>query len=358
MNLNPIEKLFKKASTVGLNEKKKDVIRQEILLFMKKNPLKKESMKKRWFGFYVADFSNVRLKTPAIMLAGMLLFLLVSGGITSAKASFALPGDFLYPVKLDFNEKIKEVLAFSDEAKLSVHIKLAQVRLQEFVKLSVQGRINGDNETQINSNFKNHSDKVFEYTGKLNTTNSSKKIEITATNFEASLRAQSIIIDGLQKNTADKSISSIVSNIENATSKISDFSADLNNKKDVNIKPSDRDKNIQEKISTIQDSVKNVKKLIQKNKVNIGSKAVSQSEDNLNLVQQKIDEGKNKLSKNQDDYKGLNSSLQEASVIAQESKYLIDAKNKLGVDIPININPKNNSNNKTNKKNNGIKNGL
>lgn len=355
MNLNPIEKLFKKASTVGLDEKKKDIIRQEILLFMKKNPLEKESMKKRLFGFYVADFNNVRLKTPAVVLAGMLLFLLVGGGITSAKASSALPGDLLYPVKLGFNEKIKEVLAFSDEAKLSVYIKLAQVRLQEFGELSVQGRINSDNETQINSNFKNHSDKVLEYIGKLNTTNNSKEVEITAINFEASLRAQSIIIDGLQKNTTDKPTNYIISSIEDATSKISDFSADLNNRKDVNIKPSDRDRNIQEKISTIQDSVKIVKKLIQKNKVNIGSEAVSQSEDNLNLVQQKIDEGKNKLSKNQDDYKGLNSSLQEASVITQESKYLIDAKNNLKVNIPININSKNRS---IDKKNNGIKDGL
>ena len=86
-----------------------------------------------------------------------------------------------------------------------------------------------------------------------------------------------------------------------------------------------------------KESVKKVKNLIEDKRSNIDSETILQSENNLFLVQQKIDEGRNKLSQDGGDYWGSISSLQEASVIAQQSKYLIDAKTRLGVDIPINI---------------------
>lgn len=353
MNYEPIEKIFKIADTVKLDKKKKDIIHQEILLFMKRNPLKEKNLRKKWFGFYIPNINNFRLKSPAVVLVGIMFFLLM-GGVAKVKADSALPGDVFYSMKLGFNEKIKEAFAFSDEAKLNLYIELSEVRLQEFGKLSVQGKINSSNEAQINGNFKNHSDKISEYINKLNLKKNTEKAEKVITNFEASLKAQSIIINGLQKNTDDTN-SVIISSVKDVTSKISNFNADLNNSKDNNIKPLDKDKNIQEKISTIQNSVTKVRKLMEKNKAKIGSKAVSQSEDNLNLVQQKIDEVKNKLLENKNDYKGLSSSLHEASIIVQQSKYLIEAKENLGVDIPININSKNNLDNKKEKESNNSK---
>src|SRR3989344_2537667 len=310
MNRDPVENLFKKADDVKLDKKKKDIIRQEVLFFMQKNPYQEGSVKKRWFDFYLPHSNNFRLKTSMVMFTVMFLFLL-AGGVATVKADSTLPGDFLYPIKLGFNEKIKEMLAFSDESKLS-------------------------------------------------TTKDTEKAEAAITDFEASLRAQGIIINGLQKKTGNTVANSIANSVEDTASLMSNFNANLNNRKDTNIKPSDRDKNIQEKISAIQNSVEKVRKLIQKNGANIGNEAILQSEDNLNLVQQKIDEGKNKLSKDQDDYQGLHSSLQEASVIAQESRYLINAKNNLKVNIPININPKKNPPNtpdENNKKNDRTKNG-
>ena len=359
MNRDPVENFFKKADDVKLDKKKKDIIRQEVLFFMQKNPYQEGSVKKRWFDFYLPHSNNFRLKTSMVMFTVMFLFLL-AGGVATVKADSTLPGDFLYPIKLGFNEKIKEMLAFSDESKLNAHIEFAKVRLQEFEKLSAQGRINSNNETQINNNFKNQSDKVSEYISKLSTTKDTEKAEAAITDFEASLRAQGIIINGLQKKTGNTAANSIANSVEDTASLMSNFNANLNNRKDTNIKPSDRDKNIQEKISAIQNSVEKVRKLIQKNGANIGNEAILQSEDNLNLVQQKIDEGKSKLSKDQDDYQGLHSSLQEASVIAQESRYLINAKNNLKVNIPININPKKNPPNtpdENNKKNDRTKNG-
>src|SRR3989344_7358231 len=96
MNLDPIEKLFKNANKVALDPNKKAEMRQEVLRFMKNNPMKEGGMLTRWFNF----------KTPVVALAGMLIFLSI-GGIASVQANGSLPGDFLYPVKVGFNEKIE-----------------------------------------------------------------------------------------------------------------------------------------------------------------------------------------------------------------------------------------------------------
>ena len=98
MDFDPIEKLFKKGKEVALNERKKDAMQREILMFMEKNPINGGAPKKSWFGF----FGHFRLKTPMVSLASIMLVLLV-GGITSVSANSALPGNFLYPVKVGFN---------------------------------------------------------------------------------------------------------------------------------------------------------------------------------------------------------------------------------------------------------------
>ncbi len=338
MNLDPIEKIFKPAQKVGLEEKRKDAIHQEVLRFMKAHPLTQEHMQQRnWFGFMVANMNGFKLRIPAVALASLMLFLSV-GGIASVKASFALPGDVLYPMKVGFNEKIEEVLAFSDTAKLNLNIRLAELRLQEAEKLTIQGRFNGSQETQLNSDFQDRVRKVSLYANQLHGVEDEKKLEVASVNFEAMLRAHGIIIDGLHKNTPHQASGPLVGNIESITSHISMGGAVSNNisKDSKQTSNQDNEKNIQEKISAVEKSVTAIKKLIEDNKAKIGPQGVSQLEDNLNLVQQNIDEGRRHIQTN-NDYQSSASSLRRASVIVQESKYLIDAKNRLGVNVPINI---------------------
>ncbi len=85
----------------------------------------------------------------------------------------------------------------------------------------------------------------------------------------------------------------------------------------------------------MENSLGAVKKLINANKKSLGQDAVAQSEHNVNLVQQRLDQVKE--NNNASDYPTAISSLQEAGIIAQESKDLINAKKKLKVNISVDI---------------------
>jgi hypothetical protein len=61
--------------------------------------------------------------------------------------------------------------------------------------------------------------------------------------------------------------------------------------------------------------------------------------DNVKLLEQKVAEAKNNIQKNITDYQSSISSLQEADVLAKQSKELIKAKASLRINIPINILP-------------------
>ena len=70
------------------------------------------------------NFLHLRVLAPLLIV----LVVLVGSG-TAYAAAGALPGDTLYPIKINVNEKVAEALATTPQAKVEVHAKLAQKRL-------------------------------------------------------------------------------------------------------------------------------------------------------------------------------------------------------------------------------------
>ncbi len=89
------------------------------------------------------------------------LFLLVTflcTGVLSYSAETALPGDPLYAVKTQFNENFQSFLTFSPESKAKLEATLAEKRLVEIQKLTVSDRLSLDSKTELQEDFKKHSD--------------------------------------------------------------------------------------------------------------------------------------------------------------------------------------------------------
>ncbi|MFI5205405.1 MAG: DUF5667 domain-containing protein, partial [Candidatus Paceibacterales bacterium] len=153
MSLDNVDNFLKKSKAVTLDENKKAAIGQEILRFMKANPIQeRKGLLSRVYALPIFSYRPL-----AITLASLLLCVLV-GGVASASATAALPGDLLYPVKVGFNEKIMQALAFSQKDKLQVSINLAQTRLQETEKLMVSNKLTSQNEAQLEVGFKDQAD--------------------------------------------------------------------------------------------------------------------------------------------------------------------------------------------------------
>lgn len=71
------------------------------------------------------------------LTAGLATIILVAVGGISASAEQALPGDWLYPVKLHMNERLLAALQFGSEAEASFDTKLITRRLEEAEALAV-----------------------------------------------------------------------------------------------------------------------------------------------------------------------------------------------------------------------------
>ena len=72
------------------------------------------------------------------MPALLALLLLIGGGVTLV-AEQSIPGDFLYPVKINFNEEVRSLLAVTDQDEARWQTEAAERRLSEAETLTERG---------------------------------------------------------------------------------------------------------------------------------------------------------------------------------------------------------------------------
>lgn len=96
-------------------------------------------------------------------LSGALIIALIvassSVGVSYAAVD-ALPGDFLYPVKVDVNEEVKSVMLTNSEDRLEWQRERAELRLEEASKLVAEGRLDAELTGEVSKRFAEHADAV------------------------------------------------------------------------------------------------------------------------------------------------------------------------------------------------------
>lgn len=107
-----------------------------------------------WWAPFLAWGITVRTVPVAVLTA-----LIIGGGVSYA-AEGALPGDTLYPVKLNLNEKVMGKFAFSQKARVNVETRLAERRLEEAEELAANGRLNENLQAHIEKSFEAHASNV------------------------------------------------------------------------------------------------------------------------------------------------------------------------------------------------------
>jgi hypothetical protein len=98
--------------------------------------------------FWSFQFVRSYHYVPAIAI----LLLFVTGG-TGYFAQGSLPGDALYPMKINVNEKMETFLAVTPKAAAEVDAIQANRRLTEAETLAVQGKLTPEQNTEIKNSF-------------------------------------------------------------------------------------------------------------------------------------------------------------------------------------------------------------
>jgi hypothetical protein len=150
-----------------------------------------------WYSYFME-----KKFVPALSLA----ILLIATGGTSLAAESALPGDFLYKVKLGLNEQVRGLTAVTPEAKAKFALEVTDRRLKEVALLSSKGLLNAETSSIIQSELLKQAGQIKNQVASLVSTNNIRSAQEISLNFESSLRAHELILEKISSNTTGQAI--------------------------------------------------------------------------------------------------------------------------------------------------------
>jgi len=144
---------FKQLKNIRLTDSERTKIRSRLLNYLETNPVRiPEEPRHSWQRSRIFSLLLTRegkLSMPALIIA---LIIAISGG-ASAAAQNSLPGDVLHPVKIHVNERVRAMLAASDEAKADLALKLMDTRLQETERLAADADLSAELRARVEERF-------------------------------------------------------------------------------------------------------------------------------------------------------------------------------------------------------------
>lgn len=143
-----LERRIKSATQIFMSEKERTQTRDFLVSYMRMHPARARIAKKKSFGW---SFH------PYPIIAGLLI--VAMGGSSAGAASLAenaLPGDLLYPIKVNVNEEVRAALAKTPEKKADVALARAERRIEELNTLAARGELSEEIKTEIDHRIDEH----------------------------------------------------------------------------------------------------------------------------------------------------------------------------------------------------------
>lgn len=147
------KKIIKRLQSIRMTDAEKALGRSRLLDFISFNPIRGEvsvPRERRYISiFSVGHF----VKATALVL---IIGIVATGSGVSYAASSALPGEKLYNVKVNVNEKIEDKLAFSNESKVAVQSKKVERRLEEAQALAKDNKLSSQHTKTLTAKLEEH----------------------------------------------------------------------------------------------------------------------------------------------------------------------------------------------------------
>lgn len=316
------DEIIKSLKSIRLTDDEKLRIRRNLLASMENSAVRQDGKARhieRLGAFLTLIFRRKYMFAALFLVIAVAL----SGGVSYA-AQNSLPGDALYGVKIQVNEKVRTAFAFSDEAKAKVETSLATERLEEAEELAVEGRLDSETSARIAENFAAHAERVqariadFESRGNLETAAD------LGSNFEVSLRAHAKILVNLGETSDDASESEpLLEEVQDRQEEV------IKTNTSIEIKVSGEEKTrvksaAEGKMGAAENKIAEVKAYLEKIEAKFGAAAVAEAKAQLSAAESLFAEGKTQLEA--DAYADSFVTFQKAHRTAQEAKLLVEAR--------------------------------
>jgi hypothetical protein len=193
------EQFKKQAETISMRASERNALRERLMSYMEYHPLPKEVAGKKTSGaareaIVSEPFFAIKLNAFHVRsFAGVFAVFLIVGVPFVAERS--MPGDVLYPVKVEFNEELRSSLALSPYAKVAWETQRLERRLSEARLLASEGKLTEEAETQVAAAVKSHSDAAKREIAQLRESDSDEAA-IAEIAFASALAVQSEVLEG------------------------------------------------------------------------------------------------------------------------------------------------------------------
>lgn len=154
-------------------------------------------IKSPWsFHIFVSTITRNKLAYYVVI---PLIVILMGGGAVFASGN-SLPGNFLYPIKVNLVEPIIGSTISNAEAKAKYESQLATKRMMEAETLARLGKLDEKNQRKINDLIEIHTESFGQAFNKINRNENGNSPDEIVTNFHAEMNTHSQILEQLTNN--------------------------------------------------------------------------------------------------------------------------------------------------------------
>lgn len=323
-----MRKIFTSLKRVRLTDRERQTQQRAVVEFVLQNP-EREGI--RDFRAFTARWSFRVMFRPGYALVSMVALLLVGGG-TSWAAEKALPGDWLYPVKIGINENVRTALTLTPVARAQWTSQQAVRRLSEAEKLAIQGRLDQQVKADLVNRFTASVQNANQESTRLAVSGQAQTASELNSHLEATLRAHQRILNELEEHhTTERDhepVNHLIANV-NAALEV----AESNRKKteddvirgtDPSVKAAAEDT-----LHTAEQKISEVQTFLQPRLEAMKSPAREDANKDVSTARESILEGKKKLK--EEKFGDAYAEFQKAQRIAQETKIIVREWNSLGI---------------------------
>ncbi len=213
--MNKFDEYISRLKGEGLTRGERAHIEAGLRLFIEANPAPVRNISPFRHILRQRSFANLSFILRAMAI--ILILVLLAGGGASYAAEQSLPGDVLYPVKIEVNERVLAAVALSADAKASTEAGLAERRLKEAEQLAAEAKLNADVRANLESNFEAHSNEVEKNVKELDDNDKSEAAAEASSNFESILRAHADILAQINSSTTVGEIQALLLKVRTET---------------------------------------------------------------------------------------------------------------------------------------------
>ena len=214
MNGRSLKKIFGELKSERLTAAERGTMRLGLLQLVRKatpeRQLQEESMRPKLS--FLQLMTRRLTSMPAIIIA---IIVALSGGVSVA-AQNSLPGDALYPIKVEVNERVMTRLAFSVEASAEVEARLAERRVEEAEKLAASGKLKADVAAKLSERFDERAEKVNALIDRLEADGKTEAAANVTAMLESTLKVHNAILERLEAKAteAEKPVAEVRDKVE------------------------------------------------------------------------------------------------------------------------------------------------